>query len=207
MRMLLPAKPDMEADMMGFLAPLFVVGLLATCAFGGLDPATDSFGIYFDLDGNTNCTTAGAWQQVSAHLILMNPAGPTNGFECSVAATGAPHFVLSTLMHHCNIDADWLPGEFWCASASNYPVRPSGAVVLVTWVFILQTPGELLFRIGPVSNPSLPGGLPVVTGNGVLRLCGVASGDVGLPVAGINAAICPVSDEATSFGALKSLFR
>jgi hypothetical protein len=30
--------------------------------------------------------------------------------------------------------------------------------------------------------PSLPGDLPVVTGNGVLRRCGVTSGDVGMAV-------------------------
>ncbi|MBK7770129.1 MAG: hypothetical protein IPI48_06240 [bacterium] len=53
----------------------------------------------------------------------------------------------------------------------------------------------------------MPGGLPVVTGDGVLRRGAVASGDVNLPVAGINAAFCPVSENARSFGEVKSLFR
>lgn len=184
-----------------------VVALVALPAIAGLDPATDSFGIYFDMDGNTNCTTAGAFQPLTAYLILMNPAGPTNGFECSVAATGAPHFVLSTVMTDCMIDTEYPPGDFWCGAAADYTVRPSGAVVLVTWVLMLQSPGEVLFHIGPSSIPSLPGGLPVVTGNGVLRLCGVASGDTSLPVAGINAGLCPVDGEVRSFGEVKSLFR
>jgi hypothetical protein len=184
-----------------------LVGLAGTTAFAGLDPATDSFGIYFDLDGTTNCTTAGAFQPLTAYLILMNPAGPTNGFECSVAVTGVPHFFLSTVMTDCMIDTDYPPGDYWCGSASDYTARPGGAVILVTWVLMLQSPGELLFHIGPSSIPSLPGGLPVVTGNGVLRQCGVASGDISQPVAGINAALCPVGDEVSSFGRVKSLFR
>jgi hypothetical protein len=87
-------------------------------------------------------------------------------------------------------------------------VPANGALILVTWTLMLQTPTELLFHVGPALIPSLPGGLPVVTGNGVLRQCRVASGDVSLPVAGINVVgNCPVSDEASSFGTVKSLFR
>lgn len=193
--------------MMRFLIPALIVGTLCSCAFAGLDPGVDSFGVYFDTDGNTNCATASAFQPFAAYLILMNPAGPTNGYECSVTMTGATHFIVSTTLHDCNIDWYPPPGDYVCASAADYLVPPGGAVVLVTWQLMLAGPGELLFRIGPASIPSLPGGRPVVTGNGVLRLCGVASGDVSLPVAGINTANCPVGDEATSFGDVKSLFR
>lgn len=193
--------------MMRFLASVLLVVLMTGPAVAGLDPATDSIGIYFDPDGNINCTTAAPFEPFPAYLVLMNPAGPTNGFECSVAVTGVPHFFLSTVLYDCMIDADYPPGEFWCGVVNSYPVRPSGAVVLVTWQIMLQAPGELLFHLGPVSIPSLPGGLPVVTGDGILRLCNVASGDVDLPVAGVNAAICPVGDEARSFGEVKSLFR
>jgi len=189
---------------------LLLVAMVASAAFAGLDPATDSFGVYFDTDGNTNCATAAAMVPVSAHLVLMNPEGPFNGWECSIVRTGAPHFVLSILLHNtggggpCFVD---LREGYAIGTASDYPVRPSGAVLLVTWTILLQEPSELLFHIGPHPIPSLPGGLPVLTGGGVLRQGNVASGGVNLPVAGINAAICPVSDEATSFGALKSLFR
>lgn len=192
------------------LAVLFLVGLLAPTASAGLDPATDSFGIYFDVDGNTNCTTAAPFALVTAYLTLMNPAGPTNGFECSVTAAGVAHDVLSTVIAGdpgCHIDKDVSSGDFAIACGSNFAVPPSGAMVLVTWTLLLHEPGELLFHVGPHPIPSLPGGLPVVVGDGVLRQCNVASGDPGLPVAGINAAHCPVSDEASSFGRVKSLFR
>jgi hypothetical protein len=191
---------------------LLLAGMMAPAAFAGLDPATDSFGVYFDAAGNTNCTTASAWQVVTAYLILMNPAGPTHGFECSVALVGAPHFVLSTVYNvNCGTDPGWseAPGDLTCGGVVDFPVPANGAVVLVTWSIILvQDSSELLFYLGPASIPSLPGGLPVVAGDGgVLRLCGVASGDVNLPVAGINASNCPVSDEVTAFGAVKGLFR
>ena len=189
---------------------LVLAGMMAVPAFAGLDPATDSFGVYFDTAGSVNCTTALASQQVTAYLLLMNPGGPTNGFECSVAMTGAAHFVLSTtLANGCGMDLDWdwPPGEYVCSCPNNYPVPPSGAVLLVTWLILMQATSELQFYIGPASIPSLPGGLPVVTGNGVLRHCNVASGDVNLPVAGINAGNCPVSGEISSFGAVKGLYR
>ncbi len=189
---------------------ILIAGLLASAACAGLDPATDSFGIYFDTAGNINCTTAAASAPVTAYLILMNPAGPTNGFECSVMRTGAPHFVVSmTIIHGDMADNCFIEGStIVCASGADYPIPPSGAVALVSWSLILQSPSELLFYIGPSSIPSLPGGLPVVTGNGILRPCSVASGNVNLPVAGINTgANCPVGDETNSFGAVKGLFR
>lgn len=188
------------------LVALLIVGVLVVPALAGLDPDTDSMGVYFDPAGNANCVTAPPFTQTQAYLLLMNPAGPTNGFECQVTLEGAPYFILATTFAG--------GGENWCQSpdcfavgaSAYYPVINSAAL-LVTWTVMLAAPGELVFRIGPIDNPSLPGGLPVVTGNGVLRLCGVASGDVNLPVASINAGNCPVGEEASSFGRVKSLFR
>ena len=189
------------------LVTLLLVSLFASLAYAGLDPGTDSFGIYFDTAGNTNCTTAAPFQPVSAYLILMNPAGPTNGIECSVVMSGAPYVVLSTSCI-CPFEGCWFEGDdIWAVCAANFLVPANGAVVIVTWSIMLQAPEELLFHIGPSSIPSLPGGLPVVTGDGVLRRGAVASGDVNLPVAGINAAFCTVSENARSFGEVKSLFR
>lgn len=195
---------------MKLLPPLLLACLLASGSLAGLDPDTDSFGVYFDTAGNTNCTMAAPFQPITAYLLLMNPAGPTDGFECTVAMTGAPHVILSTNYcgsticdgEHCG------PYSFAIGCATGFPVLETGAAVLVTWQIMLQSTAELLFHVGPGAIPSLPGGLPVVTGDGVLRLCRVASGDVELPVAGINAgANCPVGDEASSFGGVKGLFR
>ena len=192
------------------LTVLLLVAMVATVARAGIDPAADSFGVYFDTAGNTNCVTASMFVPLPVYLILMNPAGPTNGFECSVSMTGAPHFVLATTSaFNCDMDQDWaqILGDYVCVGASAIPPPPNGALILVTWSIMLQVPNELLFHVGPASIPSLPGGLPVLVGDGVLRRGAVASGDVNLPVAGINAADCPVGSDVSSFGAVKSLFR
>lgn len=194
--------------MMRFLVTLLFVGVMTTSALAGLDPAADSFGIYFDVDGNTNCITAPPYVSVAAHIILMNPAGPTDGCEFSVVTAGAQHVVLAMACAFGPGDACLIDGDdHWVVSGWDFPVPPSGAVVLETWTLMLLEPGELLFHIGGTSIPSLPGGLPILTGDGVLRQGAVASGDPALPVAGINAAPCPVSDEASAFGRVKSLFR
>lgn len=191
------------------LLAIVLIAMMTPAAMAGLDPATDSFGVYFDTAGNANCTTAEALQPVTAYLLLMNPAGPMNAFECSIVMTGAPHFVLSTTYANGGGNIDWDPplGDYVGACPSNYPVPENGAVLLLTLVILLQAPSELLFHVGPASIPSLPGGQPVLSGDGVLRLASVASGNVDLPVAGINAVNCPVSEEVSAFGTVKSLFR
>jgi len=192
------------------LTVLLLVALTASFAHAGIDPATDSFGVYFDLAGNTNCVTAPMFTAFPAYLILMNPAGPTSGFECSVNMAGAPHFILATTSaFNCDYcqDCEEIYGDYVCGGPSAVPVPANGALVLITWSLMLQSTSELLFFIGPATVPSLPGGLPVLVGNNVLRRGAVSSGDIHLPVAGINAAICPVGNEVSSFGAVKSLFR
>ncbi len=193
------------------MVSLLLAVLITSAACAGLDPGTDSFGVYFDTAGNANCTTAAAFEAVTAYLLLMNPAGPTDAFECSVSMSGAPYMILSTVVGGsclCWDDGSYCgPYIFVHGCLDNFPVTEDGTIVLATWRILLQAPSELLFRIGQATVPSLPGGLPVLSGSGVLRQGAVASGDVNLPVAGINAAICPVSDEVNAFGAVKGLFR
>lgn len=198
-----------EAATVNKMATLLLAGVMASVAFAGLDPDTDSVGVYFDQAGNSNCTTAGAFQPVTAYLLLMNPAGPTYGFACTVAMTGAPHVVLGLDCPPVCNDCDLLSGPYNLAfgCGADFLVPATGAVVVVTWTILLLEPSEMLFYVGPHEPPLMPGGLPVAAGNGVLRLCRVASGDVNLPVAGINVGNCPVSEDVNSFGSVKGLFR
>ena len=189
------------------LVALLLVSMMASVAFAGLDPDTDSFGVYVDNAGMNNCAVVGPFTPTPVYLLLMNPASATNGFECTVTPVGAPHFILSTTLGGTGaLDVDASANGFAVGAAANYPVV-NNAAVLVTWSVMLQGAGELAFYITEASIPSMPGDLPVVTGDGVLRRCGVASGDVTLPVGGFNMATCPVSEEVSSFGNVKSLFR
>lgn len=189
------------------LVALLLVSMMASVAFAGLDQDPDQFGIYFDTLGNANCANAGPFMPTNVYLLLMNPVSATNGFECTVTPVGAPHFILSTTLGGTGaLDVDSSANGFAVGAAANYPVV-GGAAVLVTYSVMLQAAAPLEFYITEASIPSMPGDLPVVTGDGVLRRCGVASGDVTMPVGGFNMALCPVSAEATTFGNVKSLFR
>ena len=165
---------------------LLAFALLPGIATAALDNKTDSFGVYFDNGGNTNTVNAPAFVPTTAYLLLMNPAGATNGFECTVTPVGAPYFLLSTTLGGTGaLDVDASANGFAVGAAANYPVV-GGASVLVTWSVMLQAAARLDFYITQASSPSMTGGLPVVTGNGVLRRCPVYTCDVNLPVATMN---------------------
>lgn len=169
------------------LVALLLVSMMASVAFAGLDPDTDSFGIYFDAAGNANCAPVGMFVPTNVYLLLSNPAGPTNGFECTLTPVGVPYFILSTNLGPNTLDVDGSANGFAVGAASNYPVV-GGQIVLATLSVMLQGAGELAFYITDATAPSMTGELPVVTGDGVLRRCGVASGNVLLPVGGMNLA-------------------
>ena len=187
---------------------LLLVALFASTAFAGLDNGPDSFGVYFDTAGNTNdLDGVMPFAPFNVYLLLMNPTGATNGFECTVTPVGAPHFILNTTLGGTGaLDVDSSANGFAVGAAADYPTV-GGAMVLVTWTFMVQSTAQLEWRISKASIPSMPGDLPVVTGNGVLRRCGVASGSVTAPVAYVNSPDAPVATEVSSFGNVKSLFR
>ena len=187
------------------LVVLLLVSLMASVAFAGLDPDTDSFGVYFDMAGNSNSASAALFTPFPVYLLLMNPAGTTDGFECTVTPAGAPYFILGTTLPTGALDVDAAANGYAVGAATPF-VNNGGVMLLCTWTFMVQAATPLEFTISQATAPSMPGGLPVVTGNGVLRRCGVASGSTSLPCARVNGA-APVAAEVSSFGNVKSLFR
>ena len=189
------------------LAALVIVSLMASTALAIHDDNTDSFGIYFDSGNSINCLDhGGLYQPFLVYLVLMNPASATNGFECTVTTSGqAPFFVLSTTLSGAGaLDVDPSANGFAVGCSANYPVA-AGGCTLVAWTYMLTGAGDLWYYIGQATIPSLPGGCPVVTGDGVLRRCDVFSGDVRTWCGGIG--LCPFPTKPRSFGGVKSLFR
>ncbi len=184
---------------------VLLVFLTASAAVAGLDPNPDSMGIYFDPLGNQVYTHVAMFTPFNVYLLLMNPQSATDGFECTVTASGAPFFILSTTLPADTVDADPSADGFAVGSATPFVVT-SDAMIICTWQYMVQSGSPLYYYIGQGTHPSLPGGLPVVTGDGVLRRCGVASGDVAWPVAIVNPPIVDVV-ESNIFGSVKSLFR
>ncbi len=191
--------------MMGKLLLVALLVVWPTCTFASLDPDRDSLGVYFDSAGNQVRISRPLFATINVYLVLMNASGTTDGFECTVSRTGAESIHLGDTYPNQTIDIDSRSEGYAVGAAYPFPVN-GNATVLCTFGIMVITAGAVEFRIGPGAIPSMPGGLPVVTGDDVLRRCGVASGDVRLPVAIINGG-SPVSVEATTFGAVKSLFR
>lgn len=187
------------------LVALLLVSMMATVAFAGLDPDTDSMGLYFDTAGNTVCSTQPVFTPFNAYLLLCNPAGPTNGFECTLTPTGAPYFILATNLGAGALDVDGSPNGYAVGAAAPYPAGPT--LVLATLQMMVQAATPLEFRLGAATVPSLSGGVPVVTGDGVLRRCVISTANTNLPVAVVNGACDVVSQEVSTFGTVKSLFR
>lgn len=187
------------------LTVLVLAAILASTASAGLDPDRDSLGAYFDPGGNQVRINRPLFTPTNVYLVLMNPSGPTDGFECTVSRTGPMSLLLGDTYPNPTIDIDGSSGGYAVGAAYPFPAN-GNAMVLCTMSIMLTAAGAVEFRIGPGTIPSMPGGLPVVTGNNVLRRCGVSSGDVRLPVAIINGG-SPVATETSTFGAVKSLYR
>lgn len=81
-------------------------------------------------------------------------------------------------MHADPLCVDSSPNGYAVGAASPYAVNGGGAIVLAILQMMVQSATPLEFRIGPATVPSLPSGLPVVTGDGILRQCGISSGSV-----------------------------
>lgn len=190
------------------LVILLLSGLMATTASGFINYPTDTFAIYFDSGNLSEQTYAPPYAPFNVYLVLTNPASATNGFECTVTTSGtAPVFALSTTLNGAGaIDVDASPNGYMVGCSANYPVVNYGCT-LVTWQYMLTGPGILQFFINKATVPSLTGGLPVVTGDGVLRRCGVSSESVLLPCACVNYECRGLPVEPSAFGSVKSLFR
>lgn len=189
------------------LVVLMLACPLAGVVFGGLDPDPDGFGIYFDTAGYQRDTVIPPFNPFHAYLLVNAPSAPIDGFECTAWRVGGPHFELARSLGADAVDSDDTAEGFRVTRSSPYPVQ-NGVALLVDWTLMTQAYTGLWLYVGPGTQPSLPGGLPVLANGGSLRLGGVISGSPDFPVACVNSGwSCVSDDEQTSFGALKGLFR
>lgn len=184
---------------------LLLAALVASTALAGLDPGPDSMGIYFDVAGNVVCLDAPMFTPLPVYLLLANPTAPVCSFECRVRAVGGPYFALTTTLPPGATDLDASAEIFVVGGATPFPVG-GGPMVLVTWSLMVQSTAPLRFY---VSGPNWPGvePWPTVGCYGEPRRAGVSSGDVGLPVAALNAGCGIVPVTVSTFGAIKGLYR
>lgn len=176
---------------MRYLILIAAIAMMTSCP--GIASATyngepDRFGIYFDADGYWNFATEHLYTPFPMYLVLHNPTAPFDGFECTVTPSSTLLFMLSTSLSNGAVDADPSAGGFAVTAAAAYPII-NDSVLLCTWQCLVSGPGPIDIYVRQATNPSLPGGLPIVTSAGVPRLCPVSNCDVRAPVAGINGAV------------------
>ncbi len=173
---------------------------------GAASQAPDELGVYLDGAGASNCGSRPAFAPFALYLLLKSPAGPTDGYECTVTMSGAPHSLLATTLPPGSLDMDGTADGFAVGSATPFVPDAGGALLLCTWEVLLGSGDPLPVLLGPATVPSLPGGWPVVASGSGLRRCSVASGRLELPVAVINGD-CPPRFETVSLGALLCRYR
>jgi hypothetical protein len=189
------------------LVVLLAVSLMATSAFALLDPDANSLGVYFDTNGDvTSIAPALGFPPppYQMYLILANPTfAAVNGFECTLEVTGGAHVIVGTVFPNAGINVQTAPQY---AAGWDVPQPTSAATILATFTMnsYANVPGEVFLRAPLIQ--SIPSGRPNVIGDDVLVPVDYSSGDETMPVARIFGDDV-VSEEVSSFGSVKSLFR
>ncbi len=181
-----------------------VICTVICCA--ALAPAQDNaLGLYFS--GST-FTPATASAMVSpgflhaAYIVLTNPTGAViEGYEVGITCTAGDFAIpLTNLMFDTNLGSNVNQRVTFM---SPKPALVGGTVLAAVFLATASTDFEEI-SFGAASPPSLPGDLPVVdyAGSGPVP-CGQPWGTPA--VAWLNGV--PVSVEASTFGAVKAIFR
>lgn len=209
---------------------LFAVSALAALSLiapsaGFAQGAYNQLGLYLDQAGDPNTAEyTGIGSQFTAYLVLTNPVNEAyndgqgtppyerpmdlvSGFELQIVfPTGATFFKLSQAYNGQGLNIGTEP-DFIVGYSTPVPVT-DGAVWLMSFTMLPLdgNPREIFF--GTSSVPSLPGVMAVADGsieNDNLQAVYPSSGDLSLPVFGVNTGV--VATEAESWGSVKSLFR
>ncbi len=190
--------------MLILLLSLFV----ASSAFAVVDQDPNMLGLYFDLNGDSNCLEGVApYATVDMYVLLTNPTMPTiGGFEFGYDVTGSA-ITLGTVFEGSALDV---------GGAGNHivglgsPLETSEATLLGT-ISVLYTDGTLApvyFTLTGTQPSSIDPMLPTLLyGDGILMTLGTSTlpGTYSATINGVCEDVVAV--EETSLDAVKSLYR
>jgi len=180
--------------------------LVASGSSAQIDPSLDSIGIYFDDDGIVNCDSPGIAGELSLNLILTNISAQAgvHGWECLIDWTPGI-FVLEWNLRGAAVNGRTAP-EFGVGLST--PLPWASTIIIMDFLVGVYKSNTIEFYILPVSNPSLPGVPSYADGSNpdLLYPLRQSTGGPDNPVCVINGD-CPVPNDATTWGALKSLYR
>jgi hypothetical protein len=175
-----------------------------------IDPDSDGFGMYFDLDATDNCVPWPAGP-VYVYLILTNASEPTgiSGWECHVTYTvPAGCFEVGWTLPAGSLNVSTAP-DFVVGLAAPVPNAPT--IQLATLCILVFCVPSIYFYVGPADTPSIPGFAAYAAGENSDRLIPMypSSGNSNWPVAGMNidCEFPPFSTEDETFGGIKAMYR
>ena len=187
------------------------------------DPPTPNIlGLYEFSDGTGATGTADIGSPVTAFLVMKNPADEQNGdapypsinaFECMLTFNPPGNLFKLAEIIPCDgccmnvgdssdINQGFL--EYIIGfSSDNFATDES--IVLVEFVFMHTSPGNIEVTLGPTSKPSIPGEMVFQSVVGELRVMHSASGSHDTPVYYFGHGPDPVV--SSTFGTVKALYR
>jgi hypothetical protein len=198
---------------------LVLVGL-ASLVFAGtamaqIDPDPDGIGLYFDMDGTSVCGEAGTGMTANIYLAITNASRSAgiSGWEAHVVLPDplpAGHFVLAWTLFGDGLNL-FAPPDFVVGLGSPLPWTPA-IVVLNIQMGVFGAPTCIPMALRPANQPSHPGYMVYVNAadfTDIVNLQYSAGADYNAPCAMLNCGpdCGVVSDEASSWGSVKSLYR
>jgi hypothetical protein len=139
------------------IAPLVIVTVLVAAGpvAAQIDPDPNMCGIYFDEGAMVYCIDVDQGGQVTAYFCLTRITAPSGvGYWEAAIESSDPSSILAWSPRGGGFNA-LTPPEF--AVTLETPLLWQSALVVLEITVDVQTPHPIVFRIGPVANPSVPG--------------------------------------------------
>lgn len=175
---------------------------------------SDLIGVYFDPDATYTCWDCiGPGQTLSAYLIMTELSAPPAAMQARVTYPVPPGAAIDLGFYPLG-DIVWIAppedGQIFMGWSEPYPDPALVPVVEMRLMFLGQARVE--FFVGPVHAPAIPGLPSYVTAEEPPRTLPLfpVSGSVDVAVGWVDT-ICdtcfPLADAASSWGAVKGLYR
>ena len=191
------------------LALVALTLLMASSVTAQVDPDAEGFGVFFDLDYTSRCTTLSATGLLNAYVVASNISRPTlGGWEGKVSIDN-PNFMFmsATLAGSGPINMLTAP-EFMVGLGVPMEAAPNLRLVTIVYYVMALQPANLF--VGPCTSfQSIAGEACYADGAdpGILVPFQAPAGSWLLPAAKVNQVCDIVAIEDETWGGVKGMFK
>lgn len=177
---------------------LLLIALWFVPARAAMDPRPDVLGLYFDTNAEINCVDVAPSTVFSLWLVYSRSTVPEiMGFEAGIGFSG--DVILLDLVPPCGFAWEDPPDLTDLHVVCAAPVPTALAVALMSLDFLKISDATAFFFVTAAAAPSIPGNTPYIILPGGKLLPALIGDDA---IAG-----CSVPSQASTWGAIKSLYR